>query len=62
MLFDLRFFSILKEEQDRPYEEDILRNPHNVKSWLRYIEMKSKSPPKVLYMLYERALKQLPGR
>ncbi|THD26152.1 Pre mRNA splicing factor SYF1 [Fasciola hepatica] len=52
---------IMIEEQDRPYEEDIIRNPHNVKSWLRYIEMKSKSPPKVLYMLYERALKQLPG-
>ncbi|VDP95362.1 unnamed protein product, partial [Echinostoma caproni] len=50
-----------RPRSDRPYEEDILRNPHNVKSWLRYIDMKSKSPPKVLYMLYERALKQLPG-
>ncbi|KAF5396790.1 XPA binding protein 2 [Paragonimus heterotremus] len=52
---------IIIEEQDRPYEEDLIRNPHNIKSWLRYIEMKSRAPPKVIYMLYERALKQLPG-
>lgn len=51
-----------KDEHDRPFEEELIRNPHNVKSWLRYVSMKAKSPPKVVYMLYERALKQLPGR
>ncbi|VDQ10574.1 unnamed protein product [Trichobilharzia regenti] len=52
---------IVIEEQDRPFEEELIRNPHSVKSWLRYISMKAKSPPKVVYMLYERAVKQLPG-
>ncbi|CAH8599346.1 unnamed protein product [Schistosoma bovis] len=52
---------IVIDEQDRPFEEELIRNPHNVKSWLRYISMKAKSPPKVVYMLYERAVKQLPG-
>lgn len=65
--FDDSFFILLflpstQDEQDRPFEEELIRNPHNVKSWLRYISMKAKSPPKVVYMLYERAVKQLPGR
>ncbi|KAH8857523.1 Pre-mRNA-splicing factor SYF1 [Schistosoma japonicum] len=53
--------AIIIDEQDRPFEEELIRNPHSVKSWLRYISMKAKSPPKVVYMLYERAVKQLPG-
>ena len=51
-----------KEEDDLPYEEEILRNPYSVKSWLRYIEHKKKAPKNILNMVYERALKELPGR
>jgi pre-mRNA-splicing factor SYF1 len=52
----------LQEEQDLPYEEEILRNPYSVKCWLRYIEFKKDAPYKSVNMLYERALKELPGR
>ncbi len=46
---------------DLPFEEELLRNPHSLKSWLRYIESREESGPKVLNLLYERALKELPG-
>lgn len=49
------------EEDDLPYEEEILRNPYSVKCWLRYIEHKNDGPVTSLNMIYERALKELPG-
>lgn len=48
-------------DEDLPYEEEILRNPHSVKHWLRYIEHKKKAPKFEINLIYERALKQLPG-
>lgn len=44
-----------------PYEEDILRNPYSVKHWLRYIEHKKGCPKGEINIIYERALKELPG-
>ena len=55
-------FLTFQEEDDLPYEEDIMRNGYDVRSWLRYIEHKKDAPKEVVNMLYERALKQLPGR
>lgn len=49
------------EEDDLAYEEDILRNPYSIKCWLRYIEHKKDSSKNALYLIYERALKELPG-
>ncbi|XP_014772269.1 pre-mRNA-splicing factor SYF1 [Octopus bimaculoides] len=49
------------EEDDLPYEEDILRNPYSVKCWLRYIEHKKEAPKNVINMIYERAIKEMPG-
>ncbi|GAB1597760.1 pre-mRNA-splicing factor SYF1-like [Argonauta hians] len=49
------------EEDDLPYEEDILRNPYSVKCWLRYIEHKKDAPKTVTNMIYERAIKEMPG-
>jgi pre-mRNA-splicing factor SYF1 len=50
------------EEEDLPYEEECIRNPYNVKSWLRYIDHKTKSKnPVSVYLIYERALKLLSG-
>ncbi|KAK3532152.1 hypothetical protein QTP86_009020, partial [Hemibagrus guttatus] len=49
------------EEDDLPYEEEIIRNPYSVKCWMRYIEHKQSAPKAVLNMIYERALKELPG-
>lgn len=54
---------MLFEEEDLPYEEDCLRNPYSLKSWLRYIDFKAKEGRNwiTVYLIYERALKQLPG-
>uniref|UniRef100_A0A671R079 Pre-mRNA-splicing factor SYF1 n=1 Tax=Sinocyclocheilus anshuiensis TaxID=1608454 RepID=A0A671R079_9TELE len=50
-----------KEDDDLPYEEEIIRNPYSVKCWMRYIEHKQNAQKSVLNMIYERALKELPG-
>ncbi|XP_074038937.1 pre-mRNA-splicing factor syf1 homolog [Leptinotarsa decemlineata] len=47
-------------DDDLPYEEEILRNPYSVKHWLRYVEHK-KVAPKGVNIVYERALRQMPG-
>jgi len=47
---------------DLPYEEEILRHPYQVKCWVRYIQHKSTAPKAVINLIYERALKELPGR
>lgn len=53
------------EDEDVPFEEDCIRNPYSLKSWLRYIDFKSKAGANTnwigVYLVYERALKQLPG-
>jgi pre-mRNA-splicing factor SYF1 len=48
------------------HEEEILRNPFSVKHWIRYIEhlkadKKNRKDPRRLFLVYERALKELPG-
>eukprot|EP00033_Pygsuia_biforma_P000714 GCRY01000836.1.p1 GENE.GCRY01000836.1~~GCRY01000836.1.p1 ORF type:complete len:905 (-),score=281.88 GCRY01000836.1:88-2802(-) len=51
-------------EDDLPFEEEVLRNKYSVKSWLLYADHKKKSNSfsiADLYMIYERALKELPG-
>lgn len=53
---------VLQEDDDLPYEEEIIRNPYSVKCWMRYIEHKQNAQKPVLNMIYERALKELPGR
>lgn len=57
-----RVTCVLQEDDDLPYEEEIIRNPYSVKCWMRYIEHKQNAPKSVLNMIYERALKELPGR
>ena len=52
----------MQEESDLPYEEEILRHPYQVKCWMRYIDHKLSAPKAVVNLIYERALKQLPGR
>ena len=48
-------------DADYVHEEEIIRNPHNVKTWLRYAEHKQDASCQELNLVYERALKQLPG-
>lgn len=52
---------IFFEEEDLSYEEEILRNPYHIKCWLRYIEFKKDAPNFGVNLIYERALKELPG-
>ena len=52
---------VVFEEEDVPFEEEILRNPHSLKAWLRYIDSRENSSSSKLNILYERALKELPG-
>ncbi|KAM9313486.1 pre-mRNA-splicing factor SYF1 [Gastrophryne carolinensis] len=52
---------IIFEEDDLQYEEEILRNPYSVKCWMRYIENKQSGSGHALNLIYERALKELPG-
>lgn len=54
--------NLIIEEEDLPYEEEIIRSPYSVKFWMRYVEHKAKKGSnKALNLLYERALKELPG-
>ncbi|ELU10183.1 hypothetical protein CAPTEDRAFT_149139 [Capitella teleta] len=55
------FSRMIFEEEDLPYEEDVLRNTYSVKCWFRYIDHKSSAPNYAVNMIYERALKELPG-
>lgn len=54
--------ALYQEDDDLPYEEEIIRNPYSVKCWMRYIEFKQNGLKSTLNMIYERALKELPGR
>lgn len=48
-------------DEDLAYEEEILRNPFSLKLWWRYLIAKSGAPFKKRCIIYERALKALPG-
>jgi pre-mRNA-splicing factor SYF1 len=52
---------LMPNEEDLIYEEELLRNPYNLKMWLRYIGARKDSSPRKRYVLYERALQALPG-
>lgn len=52
---------LMPDEDDLLYEEELLRNPYSVKMWWRYLQARRGSAPKRRYLLFERALKALPG-
>jgi pre-mRNA-splicing factor SYF1 len=49
------------EDEDVPYEEDVLNNRYSLKSWWRYLQFKKVAPPGTRNMIYERALREIPG-
>jgi pre-mRNA-splicing factor SYF1 len=51
----------LKEKEDTPYEEDVVRNGYSFVSWWRYLQAKEESEPARRFWLYERALREIPG-
>ena len=65
---------VMFADDDLPFEEELLRNPQSLKAWTRYLAHRSSktsqaaSSPRekwarqaALNMVYERALKELPG-
>ena len=48
-------------DEDLLYEEELLRNPFNLKMWGRYLAARTDAPAKRRYLLYERAIRALPG-
>ncbi|OMO70432.1 RNA-processing protein, HAT helix [Corchorus capsularis] len=48
-------------ESDLLYEEELLRNPFNLKLWLRYLVAQPDASFQKKFLIYERALKSLPG-
>lgn len=62
---DQQIVSETISEDDLGFEADIQRTPYSVRSWLRYIEHKQiyveKVPDSHVFVLYERAVKTLPG-
>lgn len=58
----LQLQDIITSEDDYHFEQEIMRAPYELKSWWRYIEVKkTESKPNVLNILFERALRALPG-
>jgi pre-mRNA-splicing factor SYF1 len=49
------------DESDILYEEEIIKNKYSPKVWLRYLDYKKDSPQSVRNLIYERALKEIPG-
>ncbi len=52
---------LMPTDDDLLYEEELLRNPYSLKMWWRYIQARTDATAKRRYLLYERALKALPG-
>lgn len=47
--------------EDVPYEEDVLREPFKISSWLRYLSARAEALLAKRAAIYERALRALPG-
>uniref|UniRef100_A0A8C3QGH5 Pre-mRNA-splicing factor Syf1-like N-terminal HAT-repeats domain-containing protein n=1 Tax=Cyanoderma ruficeps TaxID=181631 RepID=A0A8C3QGH5_9PASS len=54
--------SCVREEEEVQHEEELLRNPFSVRGWLRYAQARQRGPRPRLNQIYERALRELPGR
>jgi pre-mRNA-splicing factor SYF1 len=52
---------LMPSQEDLLYEEELLRNPYSLKMWVRYLQARQDAPAKRRYLLFERALKALPG-
>ncbi|ETN67683.1 XPA-binding protein 2 [Anopheles darlingi] len=58
---EVNLAEVFFNEEDLPYEEEILRNAYSVKHWMRYVEHKRNAPRFIINTVFERALKELPG-
>ena len=53
--------SLLPTDDDLLYEEELLRTPYNLTLWVRYLDARKDAPSKKRHLLYERAVRALPG-
>ena len=53
--------SLLPTEDDLLFEEELLRTPHQMKVWWRYLDARKGATAAKRHLLYERALRALPG-
>ncbi len=52
---------LMPSDEDLLFEEELLRNPYNLKMWGRYLQARTDAPAKRRNLLYERAIRALPG-
>jgi hypothetical protein len=52
---------LMPAEEDLLYEEELLRNPYSLKMWWRYLGARADALPRRRQLLFERALRALPG-
>ena len=52
---------LMPKEEDLLYEEELLRTPHVMRLWWRYLEARKDATTKRRYLIYERAVRALPG-
>lgn len=55
------YSDLMPKEEDLLYEEELLRTPHVTKLWTRYLEARKDATAKRRYLIFERAVKALPG-
>lgn len=48
-------------ETDAAYEAELQQNPYSVKVWIAYAKAKAEASNKVRFLIFERAVKELPG-
>ncbi|KAG2493464.1 hypothetical protein HYH03_008281 [Edaphochlamys debaryana] len=58
---DAAMKDLLPQQEDLLYEEELARNPYNLKMWIRYIQARTDAPPRRRHLLFERAVRALPG-
>ena len=52
---------LLPQDDDLLYEEELLRNPYSLRMWWRYLEARKEAAPRRRSLLFERAIRALPG-
>ena len=53
--------AFLEQDEDLAHEEEVSRAPYSLSPWWEYIKAKQNSPSKIRNVIYERAVKHLPG-
>ena len=49
------------KETDVAYEQELKRDPYQIRVWFAYFDSKKESSNEMRYLLYERAVKAMPG-